>query len=126
MTLPRISRPFVEFPAILRAHGFAVAPDQTIDFLQSISLLGPRDMADIRRAALATLAIPRERQMEFDALFQAYFLGQALAAPIEDEDVEDGVEAFEPSSDTVEIDQDEGEEEPGELATSAELLGRRQ
>ncbi|MET1414320.1 VWA domain-containing protein [Roseibium sp. HPY-6] len=126
MTLPRASRPFVEFPAILRAHGFAVSTDQTIAFLEAIGLLGPRDVIDIRRAALATLAIPRERHAEFDALFQAYFLGQSLAAPIEDEDGDDGVEAYEPSSDRIDIDQEEGDEEPGELATSAELLGRRQ
>ena len=59
-TLPRAARPFVEFSTLLRANGFAVAPDQTQTFIQAVGLLGPRSMADIHRAALATLA-PRAR-----------------------------------------------------------------
>ncbi len=39
--LPAASRPFVAFPALLRQHGFAVAPDQTITFLEAISVLAP-------------------------------------------------------------------------------------
>ena len=126
MTLPRASLPFVEFPAILRAHGFAVAPDQTVSFLEAVQLLGPKDMTDIRRAALATLAVPRERHPEFDALFRAYFLGQSLAAPIEDGEDDEGVEAYEPTQEQLEIEQEEGEEDVGDIAASSELLGRRQ
>ena len=64
--LPRAARPFVEFPAILRAHGFAVAPDQTVGFIEAIGLLGPRDIEDIRRAGVAMLVdrddvVPHER-----------------------------------------------------------------
>ena len=44
-------------------------------FLSAIDLLGPRSLDDIRRAAHATLAPPPERHEEFDALFDAHFLG---------------------------------------------------
>ena len=50
---------FLEFPALLRANGFAVAPEQTATFLEAVGLLGPRSVADIRRAAHATLAPSR-------------------------------------------------------------------
>ena len=34
--LPRAAQPFVEFPTILRHHGFPVSPDQTIGFIEAI------------------------------------------------------------------------------------------
>jgi len=71
----RALAPFLDFAAALRREGFAVAPDQTIAWLDAVELLGPRSVADIRRAARATLAPPPERFAEFDALFDAYFLG---------------------------------------------------
>lgn len=74
--LPRAARPFVSFPALLRANGFAVAPEQTTAFLTAIGLLGPRSIADIRRAAHATLAPQPDRRTAFDALFDAHFLGE--------------------------------------------------
>ena len=40
---PRAVEPFIDFVAILRANGFAVAPEQTTAFLSAIVLLGPRD-----------------------------------------------------------------------------------
>ena len=70
--LPRAARPFVTFPALLRANGFAVAPEQTTAFLTAVGLLGPKSVADIRRAAHATLAPPPERRAAFDALFARY------------------------------------------------------
>jgi uncharacterized protein len=80
---------FVEFAALLRRAGFAVAPEQTMAWLASIELLGPNSIDDIRRAAHATLAPPPERLADFDALFDAHFLGaQSIvpeAAPSEDE-----------------------------------------
>ena len=42
--MPRAAFAFVEFAALLRAHGFAVAPEQTTTFLAAINLLGPRNM----------------------------------------------------------------------------------
>ena len=74
--LPRAAEPFVTFPALLRANGFAVAPEQTTTFLAAIGLLGPKSVDDIRRAAHATLAPPPERHAAFDALFGAHFLGE--------------------------------------------------
>lgn len=125
MSLPQAARPFVEFPAILRAHGFAAAPDQTIGFIEAVGLLGPRDMLDIRRAAVAMLAVPKDREAEFDALFRAYFLGESLAAPIEDGDDEDGVEAYEPTGAVSEVEEALEPDETGTEATAAEVLSRR-
>lgn len=66
---------FLAFTAMLRRAGFAVAPEQTMAWLAAIELLGPTALDDIRRAARATLAPPPERFGEFDALFDAHFLG---------------------------------------------------
>jgi uncharacterized protein with von Willebrand factor type A (vWA) domain len=83
--LPAASRPFVAFPALLREHGFAVAPDQTLTFLEAITVLGPRSLEQVRQAAWATLA-PQPRQREtFDALFDFHFLG-GMAEPGEADD----------------------------------------
>jgi uncharacterized protein len=89
-TLPRAARPFVTFAALLRHNGFLVASEQTTAFLAAIDLLGPTGIAAIRRAAHATLAPPPERRADFDALFDAHFLGDALVAtePAEAEDQE--------------------------------------
>ena len=125
MTLPRAVRPFVEFPAILRAHGFAAAPDQTIGFLSAIALLGPRRMNDIRRAALAMLAVPHEREPEFDALFRAFFLGQTVAAATDSGSDDDAVDAYEPTRGDGEVLEAEDESEAGAEATLVERLSQR-
>jgi hypothetical protein len=118
MILPQAARPFVEFPAILRAHGFPAAPEQTIGFIEAVGLLGPR-MLDIRRAAVAHASVPKEREAEFDVLFRAYFMGQAFAAPIEDADDEEGVQAYEPTGAVTEV------EEALEPDEKARRRGRR-
>ena len=46
---------FLDFTAMLRRAGFAVAPEQTMAWLAAIELLGPEKIGDIRRAARATL-----------------------------------------------------------------------
>ena len=74
-TLPLAAQPFVAFASLLRANGFAVAPEQTTAFLSAITLLGPRSLHDIRSAAHALFAPPPERHDEFNALFDAHFLG---------------------------------------------------
>ena len=53
--LPEAARPFVTFPIVLRAHGFAVAPEQTTGFIEAVGLLGPRNMDDIYQASRAML-----------------------------------------------------------------------
>jgi uncharacterized protein with von Willebrand factor type A (vWA) domain len=124
-TLPRAAQPFVTFPALLRANGFAVAPEQTTSFLAAIGLLGPKSVADIRRAAHATLAPPPERRAAFDALFGAHFFGEA----------EEGDMLGAPDDDTVRVQEErEGGAEPllsddvneaGQDATTVEALSAR-
>ena len=121
--LPRPLRPFVDFATTLRVNGFPVAPDQTIGFLQATGLLGPRDLNDVRRAAIALFAIPPERLEEFNALFNAVFLGAQLPAAIPDE--EEPAEAHEPSGTTAEIDQADTDQDPGTEATALERLSHR-
>jgi uncharacterized protein len=124
-TLPRAAKPFVAFSALLRANGFAVAPDQTTAFLAAVSLLGPRTISDIRRAGLATLAPPPERRADFNALFDFHFLGQVEPvidkARREDEEVrvrDEGRGVREPLV-------SEEVNEAGQAATFAEALSLR-
>ena len=116
---------FVGFTALLRRAGFAVAPEQTIAWLSSIGLLGPREINDIRRAARATLAPPPERFAEFDALFDAHFLGvfgtEVEAAPSADEPIR----AAEDSPVGPEPEFGDDTHESGAEATTAERLSAR-
>ena len=84
--LPRAARPFVAFVSLLRANGFAIAPEQTIAFLAAVELLGPRGPEDIRLAGLATLAPPPERRAAYDMLFRIHFLGGENVSSSEAED----------------------------------------
>ena len=122
--LPRAARAFVSFVALLRANGFAVAPEQTAAFLEAITLLGPRGPEDIRQAGLATLAPPPERRAVYDMLFQIHFLGGEEVRGPEGED-----------DDVVRLqDEGHGSEEPpladeanesGTMAVRAEALVER-
>lgn len=82
--LPPAVRPFVSFVTRLRDNGFAVAPEQTQGFLAAVGLLGPRSMAQLRLAAIATLGIQPDQRDLFDALFDLHFLG--LLSDIEERD----------------------------------------
>ena len=125
LQLPQAARVFVSFVALLRANGFAVAPEQTTMFLTAIELLGPRDLGDIRQAALATLAPPPERRATFDRLFDLHFRGSE--AITRDDDGED--------DETVRLQEEgRGDEEPllsddanesGLTATRTEALVER-
>jgi uncharacterized protein with von Willebrand factor type A (vWA) domain len=123
--LPRAARPFVTFGTLLRRNDFVVASDQITTFLSAVNLLGPASMTAIRRAAHATLAPRPERRADFDALFDAHFLGETVTAleqiAAEDEDIrvqEDQRGSFDPLvSDEV--------NEAGEMATGAEVLSVR-
>ncbi|TIL72981.1 MAG: VWA domain-containing protein [Mesorhizobium sp.] len=77
--LPRAAAPLLGFGRLLRRYGFPVAPEQVSGFMQAVTLLGPRSMADIHEAALATLAPPPDRRDEFEAHFQSYFYGNTVA-----------------------------------------------
>ncbi|GIQ74678.1 VWA domain-containing protein [Bradyrhizobium sp. RD5-C2] len=88
LKLPRAAQVFVTFVALLRANGFLVAPEQTTSFLAAIELLGPRSLAHIRRAGLATLAPPPERRATYDRLFDIHFRGADAIEQSEGEDEE--------------------------------------
>ena len=79
---------FISFVALLRANGFAVAPEQTTAFLAAIELLGPRSLEHIRQAGLATLAPPPERRATYDRLFDIHFRGSEAIERAEGEDEE--------------------------------------
>lgn len=123
MTLPAATELFVSFPTLLRANSFAAAPDQTIGFIEAIGLLGPRDVEDIRRSAVALFAIPQERRVDFDALFNAHFLGVSLPDAMPGDDEEEA-EAHEGTGETQEIPEDPSDE-PGDDGTAAERLSHR-
>jgi uncharacterized protein with von Willebrand factor type A (vWA) domain len=123
--LPAAARPLAAFPALLRRHGFALAPDQTVAFLEAVTLLGPRSIEHVRRAAIATLAPHPEQRERFDALFDLHFLG-AYAEPGEDDEVR--------ADDEMPVQDDGGEREiligesvneTGQQAIEAEALAVR-
>jgi uncharacterized protein with von Willebrand factor type A (vWA) domain len=124
--LPDAVRPFVAFANVLRANGFAAAPEQTTAFLAAITLLGPRSLEHIRRAAHATLAPPPERREEFEALFDAHFLGavelrRETAEPEPDDDLR--VQEARPGG--LEPVASADLNEAGQVATAAEVLSLR-
>lgn len=121
-SLPEAARPFVTFATLLRSNGFAVAPDQTENFVAGVGLLGPRSLADVHAAARATLAPPPERFDAFDGLFRAHFLGQSLAAPAQTADEE---RAFEPEDDGAALIEPEEQNEAGADASGAEIFAGR-
>jgi uncharacterized protein len=122
--LPRASQPLAAFPAFLRDFGFATAIEQTITFMAAVSVLGPRSLADIRRAAHATLAPPAERRGEFDALFDAFFVGGARPAPVAGES-DDNAAVRDDRSPGLEPPDAIRERSSGLTATAAESLGQR-
>ncbi|RWP31116.1 VWA domain-containing protein [Mesorhizobium sp.] len=77
--LPQAAAPLLGFGRLLRRYGFPVAPEQVSGFMRAVTLLGPRSMADIHEAALATLAPPPDRRDEFEAHFQSHFYGNTAA-----------------------------------------------
>jgi uncharacterized protein with von Willebrand factor type A (vWA) domain len=121
--LPRAATPFLGFGRLLRRYGFAVAPEQVSGFMQAVTLLGPRSMADIREAALATLAPPPDRRDEFEAHFQSHFYGNAAAVVEGDTDEETRIKD-DGGSDQEEIEV-VSQQEGGELSSGAELLSMR-
>lgn len=125
MKLPHAAAVLVDFTRLLRVYGFAVAQEQVVMFLESVLLLGPKNIESIRHAALATLAPPADRHAEFDALFHEFFFEEAAVVsaarslPEEDAPVKDkGEERQEPP----EI---EGSNRSGKAATAQEILGIR-
>ncbi len=120
--LPAAARPFHDFALVLRAHGFAVVTDQTVAFLKAIALLGPRSMDDIYWAARTTLAPPADRAAEFDALFAAFFCGEAGLGAIAESMAEDDAPARESGAANLEPVVADKANELGRAATAAEAL----
>ncbi|MCS6780824.1 MAG: hypothetical protein NZ555_14115, partial [Geminicoccaceae bacterium] len=124
--LPAAARPFLAFATLLRGNGFPVAPEQVVAFLEAVGLLGPRHMTDIRRAAVATLAPPRERIDEFLALFAAHFSGGGGPAPVEaGAGEEEPLRVQEAAAGEEELLLEVAGETKGEAASPAEALGLR-
>lgn len=121
--LPRAVRPLVDFASVLRANGFAAAPEQTEGFIAAVGALGPRSIEDLRRGAVALFAPIPERRAEFEALFRAHFLGQTLAAEAA-EGEEDELQAQDDAGAETEIIEGEESEGGGE-AVAAEALNLR-
>ena len=124
--LPKPVQPFVDFSQILRAHGFAIAPEQTTAFIEAIGVLGPGNMMDIYRAGLAMLAIQKDRQAEYDALFRAFFMGRTVSAPVISDDDDEGVEAHEEQDGSQEVEVVEDDQDVGAEASVMEAHSRRQ
>ncbi len=123
MTLPPAAANLTGFARLVRAMDFAVAPEQTVAFLAAVGLLGPRSIDDVRAAAFATLAPGPDRHEEFEALFRAWFWGDAAVSASGEGDEETQVK-----------DSGGGREEQvlpeetrggGELASSEEQLAQR-
>ncbi|WP_445221261.1 vWA domain-containing protein [Bradyrhizobium sp. Pa8] len=123
--LPRAARIFVSFVALLRANGFAVAPEQTTSYLAAIELLGPRDLNDIRQSALATLAPPPERRTTFDRLFDLHFRGSAAIEHVDDGEDDETVRLQEEGRGEQEPLLSDDANESGLAATRTEALVER-
>ncbi|ADV12161.1 vWA domain-containing protein [Mesorhizobium ciceri] len=122
-SFPRAASPFLDFARLLRRYGFAIAPEQVSCFMQAVTLLGPRSIADIREAALATLAPPPDRRDEFEAHFQSHFYGNRSAVVEGDADEETRIkDDGGASQEEVEV---ISHQEGGELSSGAEQLSTR-
>jgi len=122
--LPRAASIFISFVALLRANGFAVAPEQTSAYLAAIELLGPKSLEHIRKAGLATLAPRPERLSIYNYLFNIHFSGREQAAG-GDEDEEDIVRLREQGRDDEEALSADEVNESGVTATRAEASVER-
>ncbi|RUX95145.1 VWA domain-containing protein [Mesorhizobium sp. M7D.F.Ca.US.004.03.1.1] len=121
--LPRAATPLLGFGRLLRRYGFAIASEQVSGFMQAVTLLGPRSMADIRQAALATLAPPPDRRDEFEAHFQNHFYGNTSAVVEGDADEETRIkDDGGASQEQIEV---ISQQEGGELSSGAEQLSTR-
>lgn len=122
-TLPRAAEPMLGFGRLLRRCGFAIAPQQISSFMQAVALLGPRSMADIREAALATLAPSPDRRDEFEAHFRSYFYGDARPSIDGEEDEETRVKDDRGTREKE--NQTARQEKGGELSSAIEQLSSR-
>jgi len=113
----------MQFASVLRANGFAIAPDQTQTFIEAVGILGPRSMQDIYFAARATLAPPQDRVDDFNALYRWVFLGHSLSAPdTEATDEEEDLRSFDERDGSMDPPEADDVNDVGMQATGAENL----
>ncbi len=124
MSLPAEASHLAAFARLVRTAGFAVAPEQVVTFLDAVRMLGPRSMDDIREAALATLAPGPDRRAEFDALFRAWFWGEAVTVSAGDSDDETRVKDDRGAQDHQPLPSERIN--GGELTSGAERLASRE
>ncbi len=125
-TLPAASAILVTFATVLRNAGFAVSPEQTMLFVESVGLLGPRAMSDIYRAARSTLAPTPDQLEAFDALFQQHFYDATLSIPMAGDDDDDDLTIQESRDVPSELPEVTETSESGGDATAAEVLSVRE
>lgn len=70
--------PITRFVALLKRHGIAVSPAETIDALQALALAGVDDRETVRVTLRSTLVKQCQAIAEFDRLFDLFF---SLPAP---------------------------------------------
>lgn len=70
--------PITRFVALLKRHGIAVSPAETIDALQALALAGVDDRETVRVTLRSTLVKQCQAIAEFDRLFDLFF---GLPAP---------------------------------------------
>ena len=122
MTPPALA-PFMALAPALRRAGLPAAPEQTQSFLAAVGLLGPAAFPDIRRAAHAVFGPGPERRADFDAVFDAVFLGRALPAPAGAED-DDETGAFDAGALDLIPEAEEDEPSGADAATAERLFAR--
>lgn len=115
------SKLLIGFAHVLRGQGFLASADQSISFLSATRALGPKSLADIRRAARAIFAPPPERRDIFDELFDQYFLGQMSVEKVQYETNE---EAIAEATDAL-LGQSEDFSDPGVQASADESSSKR-
>lgn len=115
------SKFLIGFAHVLRQQGFLASADQSISFLSATQALGPKSLADIRRAAQAIFAPPPEHRDIFNELFDQYFLGQMSVEKVETETNE---EATTEATDTL-PGQSEDFSDPGVRASTDEASSKR-
>jgi uncharacterized protein with von Willebrand factor type A (vWA) domain len=121
--IPPAAAHLLGFGRLMRAAGFAIAPEQATGFMRATTLLGPRSMEDIRQAALAMLAPPPDRRTEFEALFRTWFWGDASAVAEGESDEETRIK--DEGRARTELPGEKRPEKGGTLASGAERLAER-
>ncbi len=124
MTVPTAIEPLLRLASELRSQGCAIAPEQTMQFIEAVKLLGPAHINHIRLAGLACFAIDPDQMPIYEAVFRRIFYGQSIAAKADSSD--EDVDAYEPTSGSQTVDAQESQSDTGGEATEIEHLGFRE